>query len=115
MEYLEIDIAPFVIERPWVCPRCKAAQLPSEVRTTEIIEPGKSPRVEFYGKIRPDHTRSVAVYSCLVCGHTWIGSPYPPDPEDPTPGGASVTFLHPITEEGFDGVRGHELFDRDAC
>lgn len=111
-EYAEIDIPPFVLEKPWLCPRCGATQLPSEVRTVEIVEPGKNTRVEFHGKIRPSYFHNGISYSCLVCGHDW-GLP----PEDPTPGGASVTFLHPIYESGdgdFDALSrwGRE---RDAC
>jgi rubredoxin len=93
-------------EKPWACPKCGVTQLPSKVKTVEIIEPGKNPRVEFHGKIRAYFLHGNLVYSCLVCGHSW-------GPEDPTPGGASITFLHPITE--CDDECTGQCSDRDAC
>ena len=109
----------------WICPQCRAHQFSDEVQTVEIVEPGKNPRTEYHGRIRPTYRRHriyndptlltfedhpYIEYSCLVCGHTWGN---PPDPEDPTPGGASVTFLYPITEhdEECDG----DCLDRDCC
>lgn len=90
----------------WACPQCKVTQFSDEVQTIEIIEPGKEARIEFRGKIRPSRD---GTFSCLVCGYTWPGPP-----EDPTPpGGASVSFLHPIYESGDGDFRG--LLDRDAC
>jgi|SRR5665213_2799737 len=99
------NVKPFVFETEWRCPKCGVTQLPSEARAVEIIEPGKNPRVEFHGRIRPSHD---GTFSCLVCGHTWGGPP-----EDPTPGGSAITFLHPITEcdDECDG----QCCDRDAC
>ena len=96
---------PFIPEKWWRCPRCGAAQLPSKIKTIEIIEPGKNPRIEYHGKIRPTKLGNSVEYTCLVCGHVWG-----PSPEDPTPGGASVTFLHPVLEDEDD-----ELVDKDAC
>jgi hypothetical protein len=118
MEYVEIDIPPFVMEIPLECSRCGATQLRSEMRAVEIVQSGKETRIEFHGKIRPQASSGGIVYSCLVCGHTWFKVE---PPEDPTPGGASVAFLHPVHEgrhtpscEGicFDGPYG---VDRDAC
>lgn len=99
--------------RLWMCPKCKTIQDPDEIRTVEIVEPGKNPRVEFHGKIRAEFLTMFnrIVYHCLVCGHTFG----PPDPEDPTPGGASVTFLHPITEEDDECCGGNDFCERDAC
>ena len=108
-------------EQPWTCPQCGVKQRPSEVQTVEIVEPGKGPRVEYHGKIRPRFYTSTyhhsprtqpvtslhVEFSCLVCGHVWDSTP---DPENPTPGGAPVTFLHPVLEDEDD-----ELVDRDAC
>lgn len=98
----------------WTCPRCGVIQRCDEVRTVEIVEPGKGVRVEYHGKIRPSYNPLLSdehiSYSCLVCGHVWTDPP-----EDPTPGGASITFIHPVLEdEGFDGLTewGRE---RDAC
>lgn len=91
----------------WLCPRCGTNQLADEVQTVEIIEPGKEARIEFHGRIRPSHD---GTFSCLVCGYTW---PDPPQDDPTSPGGASVTFLHPITESGDGDFRG--LLDRKAC
>jgi len=110
----------------WVCPQCWVSQSSSEVTTTEIVEPGRNSRIEFHGKIRPtwnlhrvydslafdsfqDHP--YLSYSCLVCGFTW--DPIPP--EDPTPGGSSVAFLHPVNEQSSCCVGGCVMCDRDAC
>lgn len=88
----------------WICPRCGVEQPLSEIRTLEIEEPGRGTRVEFYGKIRPCGSEDGPMaFSCLVCGHVWE------NPENPTPGGASITFLHPITECD------ESCLDRDAC
>jgi len=100
----------------WRCPRCGVTQDPDEIKTIEILEPGRESRVEYHGRIRPNSSTAIAVYFCLVCDHQWIGTS--PDPEDPTPpGGASASFPHPIYESGdgdFDGLTewGRE---RDAC
>jgi rubredoxin len=93
----------------WLCPRCGTNQLADEVQTVEIIEPGKEARIEFHGRIRPSYFLldgvSWIVYDCLVCGYSWDNLP-----EDPTPpGGASIRFLHPITEEDEDNLI------RNAC
>jgi rubredoxin len=86
----------------WTCPECGVSQALDDIRTIEIEEPGKNSRIEYHGKIRPSHdTKHGIWYSCLVCGNFWT--------EDPTPGGHSITFLHPITE------RDEERGDRDAC
>ena len=93
----------------WICPRCGVEQPISEVRTVEIEEPGRSTRIEFHGKIRPSFDQKHGTwYSCLVCGNFWSEPP-----EDPTPGGSSVTFLHPINETN-DEIAGYGI-DRDAC
>lgn len=95
----------------WVCPKCLVSQNSSEVRTMEIVEPGKNPRVEFYGRIRPEGSQDGPLaYTCLVCGHVWDDGP-----EDPTPGGASTRFLHPITEQSSCCVDGCVMCNRDAC
>ena len=91
--------------RRWLCPQCGATQDPDDTRTTEIVEPGKDSRIEYRGKIRPTYHDQGIIYDCLVCGYSWWGTP----PEDPTPGGASITFLHPVTE--CDGT----CEDRDCC
>jgi rubredoxin len=86
----------------WRCPNCGVTQDPKKIKTIEIEEPGKNSRIEYHGRIRPSYdTKHGTWYSCLVCGNFWT--------EDPTPGGASVAFLHPVTE------RDEELSDRDAC
>jgi rubredoxin len=92
----------------WRCPRCKVVQRLDGVKAVEIVEPGKNPRTEYHGKIRPHRIGNAVEYICLVCGHVW-GAP----PEDPTPGGASVTFLHPVNESDpeCDGT----CVDRDCC
>ena len=91
----------------WVCPRCGVRQNPSEVRTVEVTEPGKGQCITFYGKIRPYGSEDGPIaFSCLVCGNVWWAG-------DPTPGGASVTFLHPINETN-DEIAGC-CIDRDAC
>ena len=113
------------MEQPWKCPQCGVMQRLDEIRTIEILEPGKEARVEYHGKIRATYRphriyndaslrafqeHPYVEYSCLVCGYSWADLPT----LDPTPpGGASVTFLHPITEcdDECDG----QCCDRDAC
>ena len=106
-------------EVAWECFKCGIKQLPSEVETTEIVEPGKETRVEYFGRIRPsyinDEAESWTVYDCLVCGYSWDNLP-----DDTDPGGASITFLHPVNEKvnecGFCTDGCYEcLRDRDAC
>lgn len=80
----------------WRCPQCGVAQNPNDVRTTEIIEPGRERRIEFFGLIRPSFD---GTYSCLVCGYAW---------NDVTPATSAVTFLHPVNEQSSccaDGCR----------
>lgn len=87
----------------WRCPQCGATQDPDDITTVEITEPGRDPRVEYHGKIRPsyfyEYGVSWIVYDCLVCGYSWNNLP-----ENPTPDWAPITFLHPINE-----------CDRDCC
>jgi rubredoxin len=106
----------------WICPKCKTVQDPDEVRIIEILEPGRAGRVEYHGKIRPSYRTAIVNYlpksgtpswiefSCLVCGNVWDT---PIGPEDPTPGGSAITFLHPITE--CDDECSGQCSDRDAC
>ena len=107
----------------WICPQCGVGQWSYEVHTVEIVEPGKNPRVEYHGKIRPNYRtriynhspktgpveQSWVEYSCLVCGHVWND----PDSDDPTPGGSAITFLHPVLE--VNECCGGRCGDRDAC
>ena|SRR5487761_2108818 len=96
----------------WICPKCGVTQDSHGVRTVEVIEPGSGPRVEFYGRIRPEGSSAGPVaYSCLVCGHVWSD----PDPEDPTPGGSSAAFPYPINESSSCCVSGCLMCNRDAC
>ncbi len=80
----------------WACPRCGVTQRPNDVRASEIIEPGRERRIEFFGLIRPSFD---GTYSCLVCGYVW---------NDVAPDVPAVTFLHPISENSsccFDECR----------
>jgi hypothetical protein len=85
-------------------------QRSDELRAIEIVEPGKEPRVEYHGNIRPTFNGNFLYFSCLVCGHDWSGSP---DEDHPMFGGAPITFLHPVTEHD-DDCDG-SCIDRDCC
>lgn len=93
----------------WTCPKCKVSQNSCEVKTVEIVEPGKGTRTEYHGKIRPEGSQEGGLaYTCLVCGYVWSD-----DPEDPTPGGyAATVFPYLITECCTDGCA---MCDREAC
>jgi rubredoxin len=109
-----------IVELPWECPKCEAQQLPSEVKTTEITEPGVGSRVEYFGKIRPSYVNDLAdgsyiEYECLVCGHVWDNfhdddDPDPSEPDDINPHNIIWLQNRPRQQDHVLGI-----LERDAC